>query len=75
MKLACAALCALAMVPGTGLAQQTSTEVQKPGEAPPPQKPLTADEAFNARVKTLEEQVVDLKEKIFRTKARLLLLQ
>ncbi|MFZ5470777.1 MAG: dihydrolipoamide acetyltransferase [Myxococcota bacterium] len=44
-----------------------------PGEAAPP--PLTADEAFNTRVKTLEEQVVDLKEKIFRTKARLLLLQ
>jgi hypothetical protein len=75
MKLACAALCALAMVPGTSFAQQTSTEVQKPGEPPAPQKPLTADEAFNARVKTLEEQVVDLKEKIFRTKARLLLLQ
>ena len=36
---------------------------------------LTADEAFTTRVKTLEEQVVDLKEKIFRTKARLLLLQ
>ena len=35
----------------------------------------TADEAFNTRVKTLEEQVVDLKEKIYRTKARLLLLQ
>ncbi len=75
MKLACAALCALAMVPGISLAQQTTTEVQKPGETPAPQKPLTADEAFNSRVKTLEEQVVDLKEKIFRTKARLLLLQ
>ena len=75
MKLACAALCALAMVPGVSLAQQTTTEVQKPGETPAPQKPLTADEAFNARVKTLEEQVVDMKEKIFRTKARLLLLQ
>ncbi|HYV47041.1 MAG TPA: dihydrolipoamide acetyltransferase [Myxococcaceae bacterium] len=78
MKLARAALCALAMVPfvpHVALAQQTTTEVQKPGEAPAPQKPLTADEAFNARVKTLEEQVVDLKEKIFRTKARLLLLQ
>ncbi|RKH17173.1 dihydrolipoamide acetyltransferase, partial [Corallococcus praedator] len=35
----------------------------------------TADEAFTARVKTLEEQVVDLKEKIYRSKARLLLLQ
>lgn len=36
---------------------------------------MTADEAFSTRVKTLEEQVTDLKEKIFRTKARLLLLQ
>lgn len=35
----------------------------------------TADEAFQTRVKTLEEQVVDLKEKIYRSKARLLLLQ
>jgi len=37
--------------------------------------PSTASDAFNTRVKTLEEQVVDLKEKIYRTKARLLLLQ
>ena len=37
--------------------------------------PVTSDEAFQTRVKTLEEQVVDLKEKIYRTKARLLLLQ
>lgn len=43
--------------------------------APAPALPQTADEAFTTRVKTLEEQVVDLKEKIFRTKARLLLLQ
>jgi len=41
----------------------------------PSESALTADEAFTTRVKTLEEQVVDLKEKIFRTKARLLLLQ
>jgi len=40
-----------------------------------PPGPQTADEAFNTRVKTLEEQVVDLKEKIYRSKARLLLLQ
>ncbi|HXN40965.1 MAG TPA: dihydrolipoamide acetyltransferase, partial [Myxococcaceae bacterium] len=40
-----------------------------------PSTPSTADEAFTTRVKTLEEQVTDLKEKIFRTKARLLLLQ
>lgn len=37
--------------------------------------PATADEEFSVRVKTMEEQVNDLKEKIFRTKARLLLLQ
>ncbi len=43
--------------------------------APTGSPPLTADEAFTTRVKTLEERVVDLKEKIFRTKARLLLLQ
>ena len=52
--------------------------------APPPadakaqdaaNSPSTASDTFNTRVKTLEEQVVDLKEKIYRTKARLLLLQ
>ena len=47
-----------------------------PAAAPAPSKAAqTADEAFQTRVKTLEEQVVDLKEKIYRTKARLLLLQ
>jgi hypothetical protein len=49
-----------------------------PAQAPAPAAssvPITADEAFTTRVKTLEEKVVDLKEKIFRTKARLLLLQ
>lgn len=45
------------------------------GPAAADANPQTADEAFATRVKTLEEQVVDLKEKIFRTKARLLLLQ
>lgn len=54
-------------------------EAPPPSTAPPaaaPEKaPRTADEAFTTRVKTLEEQVVDLKEKIFRSKARLLLLQ
>jgi len=41
-------------------------------KATPPQ---SSDAAFDIRVKTLEEQVNDIKEKIFRTKARLLLLQ
>jgi hypothetical protein len=78
-----AALCAVALLPlgARGQQAETRTEVEQPGAAPAAPapaaagKPLTADEAFNARVKTLEEQVIDLKEKIFRTKARLLLLQ
>lgn len=51
-----------------------TTEVEKPGR-PLLASPQTAEEGFTTRVKTLEEQVTDLKEKIFRTKARLLLLQ
>lgn len=37
--------------------------------------PQTADEQVDLKVKTLEERVNDLKEKIFRTKARLMNLQ
>jgi hypothetical protein len=55
---------------------------QEPAAAAPPAaaqssaaQAQTADEAFDTRVKTLEEEVVDLKEKIYRSKARLLLLQ
>ncbi len=48
--------------------------------APPPQGTAAAapgggDEQFELKIKGLEEQVNDLKEKIFRTKSRLLLLQ
>ncbi|HSP80503.1 MAG TPA: dihydrolipoamide acetyltransferase [Myxococcaceae bacterium] len=43
--------------------------------APASPSAQTADEAFDTRVRTLEEQIVDLKEKVFRSKARLLLLQ
>jgi hypothetical protein len=73
---------ALAVTSGAALAQQPPPPALTAAEAPagagvavaqPP--PQTVDEAFSTRVKTLEEQVVDLKEKIFRTKARLLLLQ
>lgn len=35
----------------------------------------TSDEAYRLRIKSLEEKVNDLKEKIFRSKARLLILQ
>jgi hypothetical protein len=43
--------------------------------APAGKSAQTADEAFDTRVRTLEEQVVDLKEKVYRSKARLQLLQ
>ncbi len=56
-----------------GPAPAASSQAISP--TPPGPVPQTADEAFNTRVKTLEEEVVDLKEKIFRSKARLLLLQ
>jgi hypothetical protein len=57
----------------TGSGSTTTTTTAPAGPASTDAQ--TADEAFATRVKTLEEQVVDLKEKIFRTKARLLLLQ
>lgn len=37
--------------------------------------PTAGDEEFIRRVKTMEEQVTDLKEKVFRTRSRLMLLQ
>lgn len=69
--------CALVLGAATALAQSEDGGVPPAASAPvtPPDAAQTADEAFTTRVKTLEEQVVDLKEKIFRTKARLLLLQ
>jgi hypothetical protein len=63
---------ALAQAPAPATPPATGA-VTPPASAPA--APQTVDEAFSTRVKTLEEQVVDLKEKIFRTKARLLLLQ
>ena len=67
----------------TGTAPRAATSAPAPvpvgGPSPtasqPAPPPATSDEAFQTRVKTLEEQVVDLKEKIYRSKARLLLLQ
>jgi hypothetical protein len=56
-------------------AAAASTAPVKPVAPSDASLPVTSDEAFQTRVKTLEEQVVDLKEKIYRTKARLLLLQ
>ncbi|MFT3710102.1 MAG: dihydrolipoamide acetyltransferase [Archangium sp.] len=63
----------VALLAGAAFAQDGGVPVAP--VSTPAADPQTADEAFTTRVKTLEEQVVDLKEKIFRTKARLLLLQ
>ncbi|MDC0714309.1 dihydrolipoamide acetyltransferase [Stigmatella sp. ncwal1] len=60
----------------TSAPEPTATSTAVPAAAAvTPVSAQTAEEAFNTRVKTLEEQVVDLKEKIYRSKARLLLLQ
>jgi hypothetical protein len=66
----------VAMFAAVASAQEAPPGGAAPAAGAPAQPgPKTADEAFTTRVKTLEEQVVDLKEKIYRTKARLLLLQ
>lgn len=57
-------LLALALGPGLALA-----------EGPAAAAPQTAEEQNDLKVRTLEERVSDLKEKIFRTKARLMNLQ
>ena len=63
--------------PAPNTSSTTSSTTVTPVKPSPGESalPVTSDEAFQTRVKTLEEQVVDLKEKIYRTKARLLLLQ
>jgi len=57
--------------PATENGVSTTTAIA-PGEKEPEE---TADQNFEIKVKGLEESVNELKEKIFRTKARLLLLQ
>jgi hypothetical protein len=61
-------LCALA--PVLALAQGAA-----PAQGPGPAVPPSADDLADLKVRTLEERVNDLKEKIFRTKARLSNLQ
>ncbi|HYO55648.1 dihydrolipoamide acetyltransferase [Archangium sp.] len=82
MRFASSTLRVLALA-GTALwapafAQQGPGAVAAPAPAataPADRQAQTADEAFNTRVRTLDEQVVDLKEKVYRSKARLQLLQ
>jgi hypothetical protein len=85
-----AGLCALlivAFVPGTGLAQDGPPPTDAAPEAKPEAKPAAKPEAapappespdgsgYELRVKELEEKTNDLKEKIFRSKSRLVLLK
>jgi hypothetical protein len=70
-----AAICANAAMAQAPAPAPTAAAAPTTAATPATPAAQTADEAFTTRVKTLEEQVVDLKEKIFRTKARLLLLQ
>ncbi len=69
------ATAALAQAPSAPPPPKTQVQVQSPNASGAPAAPQTADEAFKTRVKTLEEQVADLKEKIVRTRSRLVLLQ
>jgi hypothetical protein len=76
-----------ALAPVAALAQKAATPPPTPPPAKAPQQgpsaaalpsapgAQTADEQVDLKVKTLEERVNDLKEKIFRTKARLMNLQ
>lgn len=61
--------------PVSSAAPASTTSTTSTSTTTPAAAPQTSDEEFSIRVKTMEEQVNDLKEKIFRTKARLLLLQ
>ena len=58
-----------------GPAAASTPSAPSPKASAAGKSPKTAEEAFSTRVRTLEEQVVDLKEKVFRSKARLQLLQ
>ncbi len=81
-----AALCWV-VLPGAAWAEEgaadpapaaTAVEADPPpaaSAAPKAASPQTADEKSELKVKALEERVSDLKEKIFRTKARLMSLQ
>jgi hypothetical protein len=65
---------------GKSASGETSVEVVAPGEETPAGEekaaaPKSGDEAYELKLRGLEERVNELKEKIFRTKARILQLQ
>ena len=68
-------LWAPAFAQGPAAASTPARAAATPEASPAGKSPKTAEEAFSTRVRTLEEQVVDLKEKVFQSKARLQLLQ
>jgi hypothetical protein len=63
------------VLPSLTLAQQAEPAAPAAAASPEPATAMTADERNELQVRTLEERVSDLKEKIFRTKARLMNLQ
>ncbi len=67
------ALILSALLPALAFAQGPATPA--PAEPAAAAAPQTAEEQNDLKVRTLEERVSDLKEKIFRTKARLMNLQ
>ncbi|MGC3996578.1 MAG: dihydrolipoamide acetyltransferase [Anaeromyxobacter sp.] len=72
---------ALAQASEAPAAPAAATPAQAPDDAstaaaaPAARPPMTADEKNDLEVRALEQQVADLKEKIYRTKARLMGLQ
>jgi uncharacterized small protein (DUF1192 family) len=66
----------IALLPVVAMAQAPASAGAAPASEPAPAAaPQTAEEQNDLKVRTLEERVSDLKEKIFRTKARLMNLQ
>ena len=56
-------------------AAASATELHSSAQAPSVQDLKTADESYDVKIRGMEEKVNELKEKIFRSKARLLALQ
>lgn len=61
--------------PGVGLAQTGTAEATPAEQAAPAQAPAIEDSDQAIKLRGLEERVNDLKERIFRSKARLILLR